>query len=90
MIILLQNGLQVEPVHTIRDKIISDELGQLIEARLERFKCNPGTFHHLLVDPDSCVDPKEGRLVNSAEGAGEEEKATVSLYRHFSVLEHTC
>jgi hypothetical protein len=40
--IRVQNGLQVETVHTIRDKVLSDEICQLIKALLEGDVCIAG------------------------------------------------
>ena len=82
-IIRFQNSLQVEPVHTIRDKVLSDEICQLIKALLKGGICIAGGIQHLLVVPDLCVDPEEGLLVFAAEGAGEEEKAVVIFDPHF-------
>ena len=78
IIILLQNGLEVKPVHAIWDKALSDELGQLIQALLERGIWIAGVFPHFLVVPDLCVDPEEGLLdPPQRKSAGEEEKAVV-------------
>ena len=40
--IRVQNGLQVRTVHTIRDKVLSDEICQLIKALLEGGVCIAG------------------------------------------------
>ena len=92
IIILLQNGLQVESVQSIRDKALSDEICQLKEALLERCIFMAGVSHHLLVVPDFCVDSEEVLLdpILQRKSAGEEEKAVVISERHFSILEHTC